>query len=181
MVIQFDKYINFSELVENSPAKFYFFGECCILIVMNQNKRKKLPLYFIMLGSGILAIPASLGTYFLLYAAIESFTKKIDNLALLLPVALIGYFLLFGYFWTAATKKFVKWFWVISAIYNLLLTLVGGYFVVEMTIETIDLNKQIDISLLLTFFLFSSWTLFVTIASVKYAFYKSKTDELNLP
>ncbi len=75
---------------------------------MNQNQPNLVPFYLITIGSGILAIPGALGTYFLIFVAFDSLTKKFDTLALFLPVAIVGYLLLLGYFWTAWNKKFVK-------------------------------------------------------------------------
>ena len=135
-----------------------------------------------MLGSGILAIPGSAGTYFLLYAAIDSLNGRFDELALLFPVALIGYCLLFGYFWTNWTKRFVKWFWIISMIYNLFITLAGGIYIFNWASAIFYLpNNKSDVLIGLLLMLFPIWTLFVTIASAKYAFYKPTDKDLNLP
>lgn len=149
--------------------------------MMNHNQPKLLPLYLTTIGSVLLAIPGSFGTLFLIDEAIRPLNGKFDNVILFLPVALIGYFLLFGYFWTVRIKRFIKWFWVISAIFNLLLTFVSGYFILEMNFRTINFNNQSDALSRLSFLLFPIWTLFVTISSVKYAFYKPTDKVLNLP
>ena len=149
--------------------------------MMNENRRKNLPLFLIILGSILLAVPASVGTYFLIGFAIDMLKGRNEGLAWLLPVALIGYFLLFGYFWTVWTKRFVRWFWIISMSYNLLITLVSAIFIVQIGFNIIKSYPQPDgLSWLLTI-LFPIWTLFVTIASAKYAFYKPTDKDLNLP
>lgn len=96
-----------------------------------------------------------------------------------LPV-IIGFLLLAGYIWTAVRKRFVKWFWWISAIFNLLVTLLSGGFLFKLAYENITTSSSPNI-LALLFFLFPLWTLFVTIASIKYAFYKPTDENFNLP
>lgn len=188
MVIQFRlKYINFSEVVENLPAKFYFSDGCCILEMMNQNQPKLLPLYLILIGSLILAIPGAYGGLFLFIFAFEAISKPYQSssesglVGLLFPMpVIIGFLLLAGYIWTAWHKRFVKWFWWSSAIFNVLVTLLSGGLLVKLAYENITSSSSPNI-LALLFFLFPIWTLFVTIASVKYAFFKPANENINLP
>ena len=147
---------------------------------MKLNQPKNLLLFLITLGSGILAIPGAFGSYVLILATIESFTKEFDYLALLLPVALIGHFLLLGYFWTAWNKKFVKWFWLISMVFNLLMTFLCGISIIKEINWIIFLLHNLNLFGFL-YLLFSLWTLFVAIASAKYAFFSPTTEDLHLP
>ena len=148
---------------------------------MSQNQPKLLPLYLITFGSVFLAIPGSFGTLFLIDAVIHPLNGKFDELALLLPVSLIGYFLLFGYVWTVRKKRFVKWFWKISMIYNLLITLVSTFFIIEIASNIFKAYPQPNGLSSLWLILFPLWTLFVTIASAQYAFFKPTNEDLNLP
>ncbi len=97
---------------------------------MNEKPPNLVPLILILTGSIILSIPGAGGGIFLFVAAIEAITKPFNyngdsNLYMLLfPVpVIIGFLLLGGYIWTAVKKRFVKWFWLISAGFNLLITL----------------------------------------------------------
>lgn len=169
------------------PAKFYFFRECCILVVMNQNQPNLVPLVLILTVSLILAVPGGLGGIFLFVAAIDALNKPFKSngdtnlLALLLPLpVIIGFLLLGGYIWTAVKRRFVKWFWLISAGFNLVIFLLSGGFLLKMTYENFNPTDTNDYPKLI-FLLFPLWTLFVTIASVKYAFYKPTDKDLNFP
>ncbi len=170
----------FRGLSKTYRNKFHFPTKCCILLLMNQKQPNLLPLYLITLGSGLLAIPGALGTYFLIFATIDSFTKKFDSRVLLLPFAVIGYFLLFGYVWIALSKEFVKWFWLISMVFNLLITLAIGFFILT-SIYRFFFSLDSLHSLIGFYLLFPIWTIFVTIASAKYAFLKPTTEDLHLP
>jgi len=154
---------------------------------MSKNQTDTLPLRLIIIGSILLALPALYGTMFLFIFAAEAITKPYNAegssnlLGILYPLpAIIGFLLLGGYIWTAIRKRFINWFWWISAIFNLLITLLSGGFLVKMAYENIRTSASPNI-LALLFFLFPLWTLFVTIASVKYAFYKPQTESLDLP
>lgn len=154
---------------------------------MQQNQPNLLPLNLILLGSCLLAIPGAGGGLFLFATAFDSISKigsgtdTSNFLMMLLPVpVIIGFLLLGGYIWTAVKKRFVKWFWILSGSFNLILTLLSGGFVVKMfyenfkTLSTNDLPKII-------FLLFPLWTLFVAIFSFKYAMFKPTDKDLNLP
>lgn len=154
---------------------------------MSKNQTDLLPLRLTIIVSILLALPALYGTMFLFIFAAEAIRKPFDSqgssnlLGILYPLpAIIGFLLLGGYIWTAIRKKFVSWFWWISAIFNLLITLLSGGFLIKMAYENIKYSNSPNI-LSLLFFLFPLWTLFVTITSVKYAIYPPKTDNYNLP
>lgn len=145
-----------------------------------------MPLILILVGSICLAIPGLGGGIFLFVAAIDAITKPFKSngdtnlLMLLLPMpVIIGFLLLGGYIWTAVKKRFVKWFWLISAGFNLIITLLCGGFFFKMAYENFKPVSTDDLPKLI-FLLFPLWTLFVTIASVKYAFYKPKTENYYL-
>ena len=154
---------------------------------MNEKPPNLVPLILILTGSAILAIPGAGGGIFLFIAAIDAISKPFKSngdpnlLALLLPLpVIIGFLLLGGYIWTAAKKRFVKWFWLISAGFNLLITLLCAGFLFKMVYENLKPLSTNDLPKII-FLLFPLWTLFVTIASVKYAFYKPKIENINLP
>lgn len=154
---------------------------------MNEKPPNLVPLILILTGSIILAIPGAGGGIFLFIAAIDAITKPFNyngdsNLYMLLfPVpVVIGFLLLGGYIWTMVKKRFVKWFWLISAGFNLLITLLSGGFLVKMFYENLKPLSLDDLPKVL-FLLFPIWTLFVTIASIKYAFYKPKTENYYFP
>lgn len=154
---------------------------------MSQNQPDHLPLRLIIIGSILLALPALYGTMFLFIFAVEAITKPYNSqgqsnlLAILYPLpAIIGFLLLGGYIWTAIRKRFISWFWWISAIFNLLITLLSSGFLFKMSYESLNTLSTNDLPKII-FLLFPLWTLFVTIASIKYAFYKPQTENINLP
>jgi hypothetical protein len=158
--------------------------------MMNQNPPKLLQLYLILIGSLILAIPGVYGGVFAFAFAFSSLTAseinrtgnsaETYNLFLPIPV-IIGFFLLGGYIWTSVRKRFVKWFWLTSMIFNLLATLISGLFILKMIEKTVKFDNLSDDILRLSFLLFPFWTIFVMAASAKYAFYKPIDKDLNLP
>lgn len=154
---------------------------------MNEKPLNLVPLIFILIGSATLAIPGAGGGIFLFIAAIDALAKPFKangdtNLfMLLLPMPVIfGFLLLAGYIWTMVKKRFVKWFWLISAGFNLLITLLCVGFMFKRSFESFNTLSTNDLPKIL-FFLFPMWTLFVTIASVRYAFYKPKTENYYFP
>ncbi len=149
---------------------------------MKQDKPKLLPLYLILLGSLILAVPGVVVGFILFFLAFDELSRKEPIiLVLFFPTPIIiGFLLLFGYIWTARRKKLVKWFWWISAIFNLLFTLLSGVLLLILAYQNFNLSTCRNI-LLLLYFLFPIWTFYVTISSVKYATYNPKRETLNLP
>lgn len=146
-----------------------------------------MPLILILVGSITLAIPGAAGGIFLFVAAIDALAKPFKSngdtnlFALLLPLpVIIGFLLLGGYIWTAVKKNFVKWFWLSSAIFNLIIFLLSGGFLLKLIYQNFNPTDSNEYPKLI-FLLFPLWTLFVTIASIKYAFYKPKPENFYLP
>jgi len=154
---------------------------------MNKNKPNLKPLILIVIGSSILAFPGIYGGIFLFIFAAEAVTKPFQStsewgfIGILFPLpVVIGFLLLGGYIWTIAKKRFIKWFWIISAIFNLLVTLVSFGLLFKLAYQNIMTSDSPNI-LALLFFLFPLWTAFVTVASLKYSSYKSANADVYLP
>ena len=154
---------------------------------MQQNQPNLLPLTLILIGTCLLALPGAGGGLFLFVAAIDS-TSRIgartdtSNFLMMfspLPV-IIGFLLLAGYIWTVIKKRFVKWFWIISGSFNLIITLLSAGFLVKTAYGNITTSDSPNI-LSFVFFLFPIWTLFVTFFSFKFAMFKPNDGNFNLP
>lgn len=187
MVIQLVKVYQFFGTCRKLKKTFQFFRECCILELMNKNQPKLLPLYLICIGSLLLAFPGIYGGFFLFIFAAEAATKPFQStsewgfIGILFPLpVVIGFLLLGGYIWTIVKKRFIKWFWIISAIFNLLITLVSFGLLFKFAYENLMNSESPNIFALL-FFLFPLWTAFVTVASFKYSSYKSTNKNIHLP
>lgn len=151
---------------------------------MNQNEPKILPLQLILYGTTILAIPGAFGAIYLfifvlaLLSDLKRTVNSADFYSLFYPIpVIIGFFLFSGYIWTKVKNRYIKWFWLFSAGYNLLATLVSGFYILKMIYDTVKFDNLSDNLLRLFFLLFPIWTLFVTMASVKIAFFKP-TDNI---
>lgn len=137
-------------------------------------KPNLIPLFFIVAGSCLLALPGAYGAMFLFIFAAEG----IDNpLLLLLPLPPVaGFALLFGYIWTLLTKRFVGWLWSISFLFNLIITIIS---LLAMTYVFMAGPKH-DTSPIF-FFLFAGWTTFVTVASAYYFRLSRAEKKISLP
>jgi hypothetical protein len=141
----------------------------------DNSKPNLLPLIFIIIGSCLLALPGAYGAIFLFAFAGEG--ARSNPLSLLIPLpAIIGFGLLFGYIWTAVTKRFVGWLWMVSFLFNLivsLLSLLGAfYYVAEARrIEGYEIS----------FVLFPVWTIFVAAASAYYFRLSRAANKISLP
>jgi hypothetical protein len=143
---------------------------------MKENSQPNLlPLYFIIAGSCLLAIPGLYGAMFLFAFAGEG--VRTNALALLFPLpAIAGFFLLAGYMWTAARKRWTAWFWFSSLLFNLFVTKISFVSLMYFLIQEGRFFNGAAILLL-----FPAWTLFVTISSGKYFYYSRSARKLNLP
>jgi hypothetical protein len=142
---------------------------------MKDNPQTKLlPLIFIIIGSCLLALPGAYGAIFLFFFAGEAGPGSAYLLLLPLP-PIIGFGLLFGYIWTAITKRFVGWLWAISFLFNLIVSLVSGLAMFYYLTETAHLSGYE-----ILFILFIGWTIFVTVAS-GYYFGRARAAKADLP
>lgn len=140
----------------------------------DNSKPNLIPLMFIIAGSCLLALPGIYGSMFLFMFTAEG----IDNpLMLLLPLPpVIGFALLFGYFWTLVTKRFVGWLWSVSFLFNLIITIIGfaGFFLYLTDVPDVDRGVKLLI-------LFPLWTTFVTVASGYYFRLSRAVNKVSLP
>jgi hypothetical protein len=140
----------------------------------DNSKPNLLPMIFIIIGSCLLALPGAYGAFFLFIFAGEGLNG--NPLYLLIPLpAIIGFALLFGYIWTAVTKRFVAWLWAISFLFNLIVSLVSGLAMFYYFTE-----ERVFAGYPILFILFTGWTIFVTVAS-GYYFGKARAVKANLP
>jgi hypothetical protein len=128
----------------------------------DNSKPNLLPLGLIIIGSCLLALPGAYGAIFLFAFAAEGASS--NPLSLLIPLpAIIGFGLLFGYIWTAVSRRFIGWLWLASFFFNFIvsvLSVLGAFYYVAEA-------RRIDGSEIL-FILFPIWTIFVAAASVYY-------------
>lgn len=141
----------------------------------DNSKPNLLPLIFIIIGSCLLALPGAYGAIFLFAFAGEGVSH--NPLALLFPLpAIIGFGLLFGYIWTAVTKRFIGWMWGVSFLFNLIVSLLGllgaFYYLAEAR-----RNEGYFIAVIL----FPVWTIFVAAASAYYFRLSRVANQTNLP
>lgn len=140
----------------------------------DNTKPNLIPLLFIIVGSCLLALPGLYGSMFLFMFTADA----IDNpLLLLLPLPpVVGFALLFGYFWTIVTKRFIGWLWSVSFLFNLLITLIGfaGFFLYLMDAPGVENPAEFLI-------LFPLWTTFVTVASGYYFRLSRAANKVSLP
>jgi len=141
----------------------------------DNSKPNLLPLIFIIIGSCLLALPGAYGAFFLFMFAGEG--GKENPLYLLIPLpAVIGFALLFGYIWTAVTRRFVAWLWAISFLFNLIVSGISGLAMFYYLTETRNIEGY-EILLVL----FAVWTIFVTAASGYYFGKARAANKANLP
>jgi hypothetical protein len=141
----------------------------------DNSKPNLIPLLFIIAGSLLLALPGIYGAWFLFMFAGEGVGK--NPLMLLLPLPpVVGFALLFGYFWTIATKRFVGWLWCVSFLFNLIITIIcfAGFFLYLTDIPDVDKGARLLI-------LFPLWTTFVTVASGYYLRLSRAANKVPLP
>ncbi|HEX8738079.1 MAG TPA: hypothetical protein VF721_22285 [Pyrinomonadaceae bacterium] len=143
---------------------------------MKDNSQPRLlPLILIIVGSLLLALPGAYGAFFLFFFAAEG--GKENPLYLLIPLpAVIGFALLFGYIWTAITKRFVAWLWAISFLFNLIVSVTSGLAMFYYLTETRHIAGYE-----ILFVLFIVWTIFVTAASGYYFGKARAVNKANLP
>jgi RsiW-degrading membrane proteinase PrsW (M82 family) len=104
--------------------------------------------------------------------------KSANPASLLIPLpAVIGFGLLFGYYWTLVKKRHIGWFWIISLIFNGLISklcLLGvAYALYESGFKSPGESL---------FALFPLWTLFVAFASGYYFKHRDgATSKIRLP
>jgi hypothetical protein len=136
-----------------------------------------LPLILITIGSTLLAVPGAFGSMFLFMFAAEG-VKSANPASLLIPLpAVIGFGLLFGYYWTLVKKRHIGWFWMVSLIFNGLISklcLLGvAYALYESGFKSPGESL---------FALFPLWTLFVAFASGYYFKHRDgATSKIRLP
>jgi hypothetical protein len=141
----------------------------------DNSKPSLMPLFFIIVGSSLLALPGIYGAFFLFMFAFEG--GRQNPLALLLPLPpIIGFSLLFGYIWTAVTKRFVQRLWAASFLFNLALTILSLLAVSYSFIET-----QVHGGFPILSILFIGWTLFVSVVSAYYFFQSRAASRTDLP
>ncbi|HEX8247529.1 MAG TPA: hypothetical protein VF599_05050 [Pyrinomonadaceae bacterium] len=141
----------------------------------DNSKPNMAPLLFIIAGSCLLALPGIYGAFFLFMFAFEG--GPTNPLALLLPLPpVIGFLLLFGYIWTAVTKRFVGWLWAISFFFNLIVSATSALALVYFFMET---RQTTGYEIL--FILFIGWTIFVTAVSGRYFAQSRAANKANLP
>ena len=141
----------------------------------DNSKPNPIPLLFIIAGSCLLALPGIYGAFFLFMFASEGGPS--NPLALLLPLPpVIGFALLFGYIWTAVTKRFVGWLWAVSFFFNLIASVASFSGMAYYSMETTKIDAYAGL-----FILFPIWTLFVTIASAYYFFQSRAANKTDLP
>lgn len=125
-------------------------------------KPNLMPLFFIITGSCLLALPGAYGAFFLFAFAAEGVGN--NPLSLLFPLpAVIGFGLLFGYIWTAVSRRFIAWLWGVSFFFNLIVSITAllGVFYYFTDVRGLDVYG-------ILFVLFPVWTIFVAAASVYY-------------
>jgi hypothetical protein len=137
-------------------------------------KPNLIPLFFIVAGSCLLALPGAYGAMFLLVFTAEG----IDNpLMLLLPLPpVIGFALLFGYIWTLVTKRFVGWLWSVSFLFNLIITITS-----LLAMSYVFMGGLEHHTFPIIFFLFAGWTTFMTAASAYYFCVSRAVKKISLP
>jgi len=144
---------------------------------MKQNTfPNKTPLVIATIGSTLLAIPGGYGGLLLLAIGLDAFKDvSIFGFLIVLP-PIIGFSLLFGYYWTLFSQRIIKWFWVVSAVFNLILTLASVVFLISISNEL--KGNSLFGSLI---YLFPLWTAFVTYVSHRFAFAEKAATSTNLP
>ncbi|HLM00179.1 MAG TPA: hypothetical protein VK400_03925 [Pyrinomonadaceae bacterium] len=141
----------------------------------DNSKPNLMPLFFVIAGSCLLALPGAYGAFFLFMFATEEGGR--NPLMLLLPLPpIICFSLLFGYIWTAMTKRFVGWLWSVSFLFNLIITIISLLVMSYVFME----GPKHDTSPIL-FFLFAGWTTFVTVASAHYFRLSRAGKKVSLP
>jgi hypothetical protein len=141
----------------------------------DNSKPSLLPLLFIIAGSCLLALPGIYGAFFLFMFAAEEGGRNVSALLLPLP-PVIGFSLLFGYIWTAVTKRFVGWLWAVSFFFNLIVSATDALAMFYYFKETHQIAGYE-----ILFILFIGWTIFVTIASGYYFRLSRAANKANLP
>jgi len=133
-------------------------------------------LVIVTIGSTLLAIPGAFGGLFLVSAGFKELSDfGIFGLLIALP-PVIGFSLLFGYYWTLFSHRIVKWFWIASFVFNLILTLSSVIFLFSILNEL--KGNSLFGSLI---FLFPFWTAFVVYVSQRFAYAKKEGISINLP
>jgi hypothetical protein len=126
----------------------------------NNHTITKIPLIIIVIGTILLALPASLGSLYIFGGLFNhTFNPAIVGMA---AVVVLGYGLLIGYIYTLITMRYFAIFWTISMLYNLGMAIVSGYYIFS------AFGRSSTDTLI--FLLFPLWTLFVSVASGYYLF-----------
>jgi len=135
-----------------------------------QNQPRKIFLTSILIGTTILAIPASIGLYFLFDASSGLDLKAEDSAWLLLLLIPVGGFLLYaGYILTAVFHRHSSIFWCLSMVYNFLLSCT--YWLAMMNGFGNSPGQFLSSLHESPILLLPLWTSFVTYASGYYCFY----------
>ncbi len=134
----------------------------------------KIPLIVITIVSTLLAIPGGYGSIFLLDIGFD-FAKDFSIFGLLVVLPpIIGFSLLYGYYWTLFHQRITKWFWIVSFLFNLMITISSIIFLVS-----ISDKKITPIGSLI--FLFPLWTAFVVYVSYCFIYHERLLIPTNLP
>ena len=133
-------------------------------------------LVIVTIVSTILAIPGGFGGLFLLNAGFGQLSDfNVFGLLVASP-PIIGFSLLFGYYWTLFSRRVVKWFWICSAVFNLIITFAAVIFLFFIGQEI----KENSLFLPLIF-IFSCWTGFAAYVSLQFARVKNEGASVDLP
>ncbi|MDQ3798494.1 MAG: hypothetical protein M3384_03505 [Acidobacteriota bacterium] len=145
----------------------------------NTRKPTLIPLFFIIAGSCLLALPGAYGAMFLFMIALENSLDNPSSILFPMP-AVIGFSLLFGYIWTAATKRFVWWLWSVSFLFNLIVSFIGFAGAAYYSMETLATAAKPG-GYERLFILFPLWTTCVACASAYYFFQSRAANNCDLP
>lgn len=146
---------------------------------MKDNRKPTLiPLFLVIAGSCLLALPGAYGAMFLFMIAFEN--GAFEPLSLLFPLPpIIGFSLLFGYIWTAVTRRFLWWLWSASFLFNLIVSFIALVGAAVYLVETPSMRASDGYEKL--FILFPLWTTFVAGASAYYFFQSRAANNCDLP
>jgi hypothetical protein len=138
---------------------------------------RKFPLIIILIGTTLLAIPATYGTFALFDTSANGVNVKEFFGKVLLVISIGGFALFAGYILTAIFRRHSKIFWLCSALYNFGLSCCYVYIFLGEFSGVSDFSVANLINL---YWLLPLWTIFVTFSSVYYLKYFLQPNKLNL-
>lgn len=138
----------------------------------------KLPLFFILAGTTLLAAPAALGTFALLDPT-GSYNLDTEHTLSrsLLAISITGFVLFSGYILTAIFNHYNPVLWLLSLVYNAALSLCYLGFIGWGLMAAFNSSDDIFDFLFAGAWLLPVWTIYMTIASgyyLKHSFRRNK-------